>query len=63
MKTLLAMIVVASAAIFPASTGNAEQKKATQPSKCNELPFDQCLACAQKRGFDSRTAGRYCARR
>jgi hypothetical protein len=62
MKTLLAIIAVAAVAILSVSAGNAEQKKAAPPKKCNELPFDQCLACAQQRGFDTRTAGRYCAR-
>jgi hypothetical protein len=63
MKFLFAITFVAVAALLSTSVTNAEQKKATPPKKCNELPFDQCLACAQQRGFDTRTAGRYCARR
>jgi hypothetical protein len=48
------LVMIGSGARSPA----VAQKK--EPAKCNELPPQQCIACAKKRGFKPEQYRPYC---
>ena len=57
MKLAIGLLAFCLVSIAPTGAGAQDRR-----SKCNELPYAQCVACAKSRGFKPAQYEPYCRR-